>query len=92
MLRLPNFVNLFIYILINILIIGLFLYSKLSPYKSRLTGRYLSIYNFFERLFTPLLNLLKKISKPTQVGNGIAVDISQILLLVLFLILLKFII
>jgi len=92
MFGLPHFFNLIIYIFINVLIIGLFLYSKLSPYKSRLTGKYLSIYNFFERLFIPLLNLLKKISKPTQVGNGIAVDMSQILLLVLFLILLKFII
>jgi len=89
---LPHFIGLIIYLLINILIIGLFLYSKLSPYKSRLTGRYLKIYNFFEQLFIPLLNLLKKISKPTQVGNGIAVDMSQILLLVLFLILLKVII
>lgn len=81
----------FIYIFLNILIIGLFLYSKLLPYKNRLTGKYLNTFIFFERIFTPLLNFLKRFSKPAQVGNGIAVDMSQIILLVLFLLILKFI-
>jgi hypothetical protein len=81
--------RLLIYIFINILIVGLFLYSKLLPHKSRLTGKYLKTFNFFESLFNPLLNVLKKIAKPAQVGNGIAVDMSQIILLVLFLLILK---
>jgi len=83
--------RLIIYILIDVLIIGLFLYSKLTPHKARLTGSYLNIFNFFERLFDPLLNLLRKIAKPAQVGNGIAVDMSQIFLLVILLLILKFI-
>ena len=82
--------NLFIYLFINVLIIGLFLYSKLTPYKPKLSGTYLSAFNFFEGLFSPILNLLKKIAKPLQVGNGIAVDMSQIILLLVFLIILKF--
>lgn len=81
---------LFIYWSVNILIIGLFLYSKLTPYKSKLTGTYLSIYNFFEVLFNPILNFLRRIAKPLQVGSGIAVDMSQIILLVVLLIILKF--
>jgi len=91
MFHIPPFFNQILLIFINVLIIGLFLYSKLSPYKARLTGRYLRIFNFFERIFIPILNLLKKISKPAQVGNGIAVDMSQILLLILLLILINFI-
>jgi hypothetical protein len=82
--------SLFIYLLINVLIIGLFLYSKLTPYKAKLTGTYLKIFIFFEGLFNPILNFLKKIAKPVQVGSGIAVDISQIILLVVLLIILKF--
>lgn len=83
--------RLLFYIIINILIVGLFLYSKLTPHKARLDGKYLKIYNFFEKIFEPILNLLRSIAKPTQVGTGIAVDMSQILLLLLFLILLKYI-
>jgi hypothetical protein len=83
--------RLLIYIFINILIVGLFLYSKLLPYKSRLTGKYLKTFSFFESLFNPLLNFLKRIAKPAQVGNGIAVDMSQIILLLLLLLTLKFV-
>jgi hypothetical protein len=79
------------YLLINVVIIALFLYSKLTPYKTNLTGRYQTSFLFFERLFQPVLDLLRKIAKPVIVGNGIAVDMSQIILLVLFLIILKLI-
>lgn len=81
----------FFYILVNLLIIGLFLYSKFTPYQNRLTGIYLKNYNFFESIFNPLLYFIKKIAKPVQVGNGIAVDMSQIILLILLLLTLKFV-
>lgn len=83
--------RLLLYILINVLIVGLFSYSKLTPVKNRLTGKYLKTFNFFEGIFNPLLNFLKKIAKPAQVGNGIAVDMSQIILLLLLLLTLKFV-
>jgi uncharacterized protein YggT (Ycf19 family) len=79
-----------LYTLINVLIVALFLYSKLTPYKSNLTEKYKSAFLFFERIFQPILNFLRKIAKPAQVGNGIAVDMSQIILPILFLITLKF--
>jgi uncharacterized protein YggT (Ycf19 family) len=82
--------SLFLYIILNILIIGLFLYSKLTPHKDRLEGNYLKIFNVFERIFEPILNFLRAIAKPARVGNGLAVDMSQILLLVIFLLLLKY--
>jgi len=81
--------NYLIYVLINVLIIGLFLYSKLTPYKDRLTGNYKNIFFFFDKLFNPLFTILRKLAKPLQVGNGIYVDMSQIVLLLIFLILLK---
>jgi hypothetical protein len=83
--------GLFLYIFINVIIVGLFLYSKLLPYKVKLTGFYLRLFNFFESILNPLLMLLRKIVKPVQVGNGLAVDMSQIILLVLFLLTLKII-
>ncbi len=84
-------IKMILYITINVLILALFLYSKLTPYKAKLTGIYRSIFAFFERLFDPMLNLLRKITNPAQVGNGIAVDMSQIILLILLLVILKFV-
>ena len=74
-----------LFLLFSILIVGLFLYSKLAPYKDRLTGKYQQTYVFFDKVYTPVLNLLRKISSPAQVGNGIAVDMSQIILLLILL-------
>ncbi|AXY77762.1 hypothetical protein D3H65_28925 [Paraflavitalea soli] len=74
--------------LLNILIIGLFLYSKLLPYKDRLDNRYKGTFDFFSKLFNPMLNFLRGVIKPFQVGSGLAVDMSQIVLLILLLLLL----
>jgi uncharacterized protein YggT (Ycf19 family) len=76
-------------IVINILIVGLFLYSKLLPYKDKLNPQYKKIFDFFNSLFTPIFNFLKNIIKPFQVGFGLFVDMSQILLLIIFLLLLN---
>ena len=74
-------------IFLNILIIGLFLYSKLLPYKDKLNPQYKSTFNFFNSIFTPILNGLRSLFKPFQVGQGLSVDMTQIVLLVLLLLL-----
>jgi uncharacterized membrane protein len=70
---------------LNVLIIGLFLYSKLLPYKDKLGGQFKGVFNFFNKIFTPVLNALKSIVKPFQVGQGLSVDMTQIVLLILLL-------
>lgn len=80
----------FIKIFINVLIVGLFLYSKLLPYKDKLNPQYKSVFDFFNSIFSPIFNFLKTLVKPFQVGVGLAVDMSQIVLLIIFLMLLKF--
>tara|TARA_R110002167_G_scaffold70267_1_gene197878 strand:+ start:366 stop:620 length:255 start_codon:yes stop_codon:yes gene_type:complete len=77
-------------VLINILIVGLFLFSKLVPYKNKLNPKYKKVFDFFNRIFLPILNFLKRIIKPFEVGIGLAIDMSQIILLVIFLMLLNF--
>ena len=77
-------------ILLSLLIVGLFLYSKLLPYKDKLNPQYKKIFFFFIRIFSPIFNFLKNIVKPFQVGIGLSVDMSQIVLLVIFLMLLNF--
>jgi len=71
--------------LANIFIIGLFLYSKLLPYKDKLNNQYTGIFNFFDTVFAPILFFLKRFIKPFQVGQGLSIDMTQIVLLILFL-------
>jgi hypothetical protein len=76
-------------VLISILIIGLFLFSKLLPYKDKLSPQYRNIFNFFSRLFLPVFSLLKKFFKPLQVGQGLLVDMTQVVLLIILLFILN---
>ncbi|MNK81505.1 hypothetical protein D3C87_1012480 [compost metagenome] len=76
--------------LIEILIIALFFYSKLLPYKDKLNPQYKTIFDFFNSIFSPIFNFLKSFVKPFQVGAGLALDMTQIVLLIIFLMLLKF--
>lgn len=78
-------------IIVDLLIVGLFLYSKLMPYKARLGSQFLGVINLLERIFEPILGLLRRFIKPSIVGAGLALDMSQIILLLLFLIIQKFI-
>jgi len=80
----------FITLFIQILIVGLFLYSKLLPYKDKLNPQYKTIFDFFNSIFSPIFNFLKTFIKPFQVGAGLAIDMTQIILLIIFLMLLKF--
>jgi hypothetical protein len=75
--------------ILNVFIVGLFLYSKLLPYKDRLNSQYKGVFNFFNSIYTPIINFLKKFIKPFQVGQGLSVDLTQIILLILLLILLN---
>jgi hypothetical protein len=81
--------KLLIVYIVNILIVGLFLYSKLLPYKDKLNPRYKVVFDFFNKIFTPLISFLKRFIKPFQVGQGLAVDMTQIVLLILLLFILN---
>jgi hypothetical protein len=81
--------KLLIIYLVNILIIGLFLYSKLLPYKDKLNSKYKGVFDFFDKIFTPIKSFLKRFIKPFQVGQGLVVDMTQIILLILLLVILN---
>lgn len=76
----------FLPIVANIFILGLFLYSKLLPHKDKLNQKYKGIFTFFQRAFSPALNFLSRFFKPVQVGVGLSIDMTQIILLVILLI------
>jgi len=73
----------------SIFIVGLFLYSKLLPYKDKLTDPYKGVFNFFNSIFSPILDFLRRYIKPFQVGQGLSVDMTQLILLLLFLLILN---
>ncbi len=77
-------------LIINFLIVGLFLYSKLLPYKDKLHGQYSGLFLFFNSVFEPITTLMRKFIKPVQVGRTLFVDLSQIILLILFLLVYEF--
>jgi hypothetical protein len=78
---------LIISIFIQVLIVGLFLYSKLLPYELRLNGNYAKGFTFFKKIFTPIFTGLKKFFPPVEVGQGLSVDMTQIVLLIMLLVL-----
>lgn len=77
-------------IIISIFILGLFLYSKLLPFKNKLLPHYRKVFDFFESIFEPIFNFLRNLIKPFKVGIGLSVDMSQIILLLILLIILNF--
>lgn len=81
--------KLLIIYIVNILIVGLFLYSKLLPYKDKLNHKYKGVFDFFNKIFTPIISFLKRFFKPFQVGQGLAIDMTQIVLLIVLLIILN---
>jgi hypothetical protein len=76
-------------IILNGLAVGLFLYSKLLPYKTQLAPQNAKVFNFFSRIFEPVLKFMRKIFSPTQVGRGLAVDMAQIWLFMILLLLIQ---
>ncbi len=72
-------------LIILVFVIGLFLYSKLTPHKDKLDIKYRKGYNFFNSIFKPLLSFLNNFFKPLNVGTGLYVDMAQIVLLLIML-------
>ncbi len=81
--------NLAIFTQMWIFILGLFFYSKLTPHKARLNNQYLKYYNFFDRIFGSVSRALSGIFAPLQVGTGVAIDVTQFIILILLLLIIQ---
>lgn len=78
-------------ILISLFIVALFIYMRLNPYKDKLNRQSLKIYNSLDACFRPIFSIITKVIKPRQIGIGLQVDLSSIVVLILLLIILNFI-
>jgi len=78
-------------VFLNLLAVGLFLYSKLLPYKAQLAPQNAKVFRFFNAIFEPVLKFMRNIFKPAQVGSGLAIDMAQVFLFMLLLLLIQLI-
>ena len=75
--------------ILNLLLLGFFLYSKLLPHKDRLSADYKQLFSITDRIFGPVLRVFKNVARPMQIGTGISLDMAQVLLFALLLLLLN---
>jgi hypothetical protein len=73
-------------IIIGLLTLGLFLYRQLKPYKNILYPKYQKQFTYLEYIFDWLFKIFKL--KPVQLGNKLSIDVTSLLLLIIFIILL----
>ena len=70
------------------LIIALFIFSKLHAYESRILPKYKTYFDMMISILKPILNSLSRFFKPHKVGNGLSLDMTQFVLLILLLLIL----
>ncbi|KAA6349266.1 hypothetical protein EZS27_003311 [termite gut metagenome] len=73
-------------IVTGVLIVLLYLYKQIKPHKNALFPKYQKWFSRIERIFDTLLKIIPV--KPHQLGNGLAIDISAVIFLLLFILLL----
>ncbi|QHI37705.1 hypothetical protein IMCC3317_30860 [Kordia antarctica] len=70
------------------LIVSLFIFSKLQAYETRISPKYKTYFGMMTSILKPILNVFSKFFKPHKVGNGLALDTTQFVLLILLLLIL----
>jgi hypothetical protein len=79
-------IKMIIKIIVGLLIFGLFLYRQLKPYKNILYPKYQKWFTYIEYIFDWLFKIFKL--KPVKLGNTLSIDVTSLLLLIIFIILL----
>jgi hypothetical protein len=74
--------------ILALVVLGLFLYTKVKPVKNSLTPNLKKAYSIIEIFFDKVFNFMGQIIKPVAIGTNVSIDISQIIILIILLILL----
>lgn len=74
-------------IFLDVILIALIIYSKVSPYRDQLSSENKYRYQFVDKIISPISIKINSLIKPTSIGNGISLDLSHVILMI-FLILL----
>jgi len=84
-----GFLRTIVPLLLMAMIVGLFIYSKLKIYESQLDSRFYKAFNIIKKVIEPILELIRRVVKPYRVGPNISLDLSQLILLLALLLVLK---
>lgn len=71
------------------LIVALFIYSKLLIYEKQLAPKYLKTFNRLKSILQPILKFLGQFFKPYKIGDGLSIDLSQFIFLIILLLILR---
>lgn len=74
-------------ILLDVILITLVVYAKVSPFRDQLSSENKNRYQFVDKIISPLSMRINNLIKPMAIGNGISLDLSHIVLIVILLIL-----
>ncbi len=72
-------------LIFGLLIVGLFLYKQIKPYKNALFPQYLQRFTFIEKIYDGIFKVFRL--SPVKLGNNLSMDLSAILFLVLLILL-----
>ena len=71
--------------LLDIMLVALILYSKVMPYSDRLSENNKKIYRAIDKFVAPISKILNKSLKATQIGDGLSLDSSHLLLMLILI-------
>jgi hypothetical protein len=75
-------------VFVGVVILCLFLYKQLKPYKNLLYPKYQKWYSYIEVVFDWVFKIIHL--KPAKLGDNLAIDMSSLIVLILFILLLIF--
>lgn len=71
------------------LIVSLFFYDKTKKYEDQLDAGYLKYFRICKSLFDPIMVFINRYIKPVKMGNGISIDVSHIIILLILLLIIR---
>lgn len=78
----------FIQILACLMIVALFVFSKAQAHEKNMFPKYQKIFEYIKNVVKPVLSILSSFFKPFKIGNGLFIDSTQFVLLILLLLIL----
>ena len=70
------------------MVLFLFVYGKLNAYETHISPKYSKLYNVIKSIYKPVLKFLGPFFKPFKVGEGVFLDMTQIMVLIILLLIL----
>lgn len=68
-----------------VLVIALFLYTKLRAVENQLDQKYQGPFKIISSIMSPVLGFFRGLIKPVQIGYGLSIDLSPFILLIILL-------